>query len=85
MTNFIPDSSDDILLIQDDLIDKFLNLAQNDNDVNGKCLNSPYYIRHNGKVYRADCESHSPTGWRLSRLTLGNIVHVPMRTGARND
>ena len=52
MTEFIPDSSDDILLIQDDLIDKFLKLAQNDNDVNGQCLNSPYYVKHHGKLYK---------------------------------
>lgn len=78
MTDFIPDSSDDILLIQDDLIDKFLKLAQNDNDINGQCLNSPYYVKHHGKLYRAIVRSHSPTGWKLSRLTLGSIIHVPM-------
>lgn len=57
MTDFIPDSSGDILLIQDDLIDKFLKLASSDSYVNGRCLNSPYYVRYGGKLYRAGYKS----------------------------
>ena len=75
---FIPDSSNQISIIQDVLVIKFLKIAHSDNDVNGKCLNSPYYVKHHGKLYKADCKSHSSTGSKFIDLTLGEIQHVPM-------
>ncbi len=78
MTDFIPDSSDDVYSLNGVLGIKFLKIAHSDNDVNDKCLNSPYYVKHNGKLYKAESWSHSPTGIRLTNLTLGIIRHVPM-------
>ena len=78
MNDFIPDSNDEVYILNDVLSIKFLRIAHVDNDVNGKCINSPYYVRFAGKLYKAECRSHSPTGIRLTNLTLGIIRHVPM-------
>ena len=50
MTNFIPDT-----IIPDAVTIKILRIASSDCDVNGKCLNSPYFVKHHGKLYRAAC------------------------------
>jgi hypothetical protein len=78
MNEFIPDPSNDVYILNCVLGIKFLKIAHSDNDVNGQCLNSPYYVKYDGKLYKAECWSHSPTGNRLISLNLGIIRHVPM-------
>lgn len=76
MTDFTPD----VINIYDinKIIDLLLRIAYIDYEINGQCLNSPYYVKYNGKLYKGIVRSHSPTGIRLSDLTMVIINHVPM-------
>ena len=76
MTKFIPDVID--IYDLNEIIDLLLRIAYIDYEINGQCLNSPYYVKYNGKLYKGEVRSHSPTGIRLSDLTMGMINHVPM-------
>ena len=73
MTNFIPDT-----IIPDAVTIKILRIASSDCDVNGKCLNSPYDVKHHGKLYRAACWTTPPKGNSPSNLHIGEIFHIPM-------
>jgi hypothetical protein len=76
MNKFIPDviNSYDI----NKIIDLLLRIGLIDYEINGQCLNSPYYVKYNGKLYKGEVRSHSPTGIKLTNLKLGIIRHVPM-------
>lgn len=76
MTKFIPDVID--IYDLNEIIDLLLRIGFIDYEINGQCLNSPYYVKYNGKLYKGEVRSHSPTGIRLSDLTMGMINHVPM-------
>lgn len=76
MTNFTPDVID--IYDLDKIIDLLLRIAYIDYEINGQCLNSPYYVKYNGKLYKGEVRSHSPTGIKLTNLKLGIIRHVPM-------
>lgn len=60
MNKFIPDviNSYDI----NKIIDLLLRIAYIDYEINGQCLNSPYYVKYNGKLYKGIVRSHSPSG-----------------------
>lgn len=76
MTDFIPETIDIYHL--NVIIEKLIIIGSIDNNVNGQCLNSPYYVKHNGKLYKGIVRSHSPSGIKFADFVLDNIVHVPM-------
>lgn len=73
MNNFIPDT-----IIPDAVTIKILRIASSDCDVNGKCLNSPYFVKHHGKLYKAACAQTSPKGNSEPTIYVGSIFHIPM-------